>query len=195
MGLPADVEALLLIEVDGDRDLTEKQAAAIQKICLDNRAREVRIARDKKEVKKLWLIRRAISPALAKLKPNKINEDIVVPRNKIPDAIIGIREIAKKYNLTNANFGHAGDGNIHVNIMIDKSDKDEALRAESAVKEIFQLVLSLGGTISGEHGVGISKMPYIDIELSQPAIEVMKNIKQVLDPKGILNPGKIFPHT
>ena len=195
MGLPADVEALLLIEVDGDRDLTEKQAAAIQKICLDNRAREVRIARDKKEVKKLWLIRRAISPALAKLKPNKINEDIVVPRNKIPAAIIGIREIAKKYNLTNANFGHAGDGNIHVNIMIDKSDKDEALRAESAVKEIFQLVLSLGGTISGEHGVGISKMPYIDIELSQPAIEVMKNIKQVLDPKGILNPGKIFPHT
>src|SRR3990170_3323372 len=195
MRLPADVEALLLIEVDGDRDLTEKQAAAIQKICLDNRAREVRIARDKKEVKKLWLIRRAISPALAKLKPNKINEDIVVPRNKIPDAIIGIREIAKKYNLTNANFGNAGDGNIHVNIMIDKSDKDEALRAESAVKEIFQLVLSLGGTISGEHGVGISKMPYIDIELSQPAIEVMKNIKQVLDPKGILNPGKIFPHT
>jgi len=195
MGLPADVEALLLIEVDGDRDLTEKQAAAIQKICLDNRAREVRIARDKKEVKKLWLIRRAISPALAKLKPNKINEDIVVPRNKIPDAIIGIREIAKKYNLTNANFGHAGDGNIHVNIMIDKSDKDEFEKAEKAVKEIFELVLDFGGTISGEHGIGISKMPYIGMELSQPAIEVMKKIKQVLDPKGILNPGKIFPQT
>jgi glycolate oxidase len=195
MGLPADVEALLLIEVDGDRDLTEKQAAAIQKICFDNRAREVRIARDRKEVKKLWQIRRAISPALAKLKPNKINEDIVVPRSKIPDAITEVREIAKKYNLTNANFGHAGDGNIHVNIMIDKSDKDEFERAENAVKEIFELVLDLGGTISGEHGVGISKMPYIDMELSQPALEVMKKIKQALDPKGILNPGKIFPHT
>ena len=204
IGLPADVEALLLIEVDGAKELIEKQAEGIKKICLDNRAKEVRIAGDKKEVKKLWQIRRAISPALAKLKPNKINEDIVVPRSKIPDAITGVREIAKKYNLINANFGHAGDGNIHVNIMIDKpvpegfnqgSDKDEFERAEKAVKEIFELVLDLGGTISGEHGIGISKIPYIDMELSQPAIEVMKKIKQVLDPKGILNPGKIFPQT
>ncbi|MBI3399739.1 MAG: FAD-binding protein [Deltaproteobacteria bacterium] len=193
MGLPADIEAVLLIEVDGDRGLIENQAEGIKKICLDNRAREVRIAGDKKEVKQLWQIRRAISPSLAKLKPNKINEDIVVPRSKIPDAIIGVREIAKKYNLTNANFGHAGDGNIHVNIMIDKSDRAEFLRAEKAVKEIFKLVLGLGGTISGEHGIGISKMPYIGMELSHTAIDVMKKIKQVLDPKGILNPGKIFP--
>jgi len=193
IGLPADVEALLLIEVDGAKELIEKQAESVKKICLDSRAREVRIAGDKKEAKKLWQIRRAISPSLAKLKPNKINEDIVVPRNKIPEAIIGIREIAKKYSLTNANFGHAGDGNIHVNIMIDKSDKDEFEKAEKAVKEIFELVLDFGGTISGEHGIGISKMPYIGMELSQPAIEVMKKIKQVLDPKGILNPGKIFP--
>jgi len=193
MGLPADVEALLLIEVDGDKRLIENQAETIKKICLNNGAKEIRIAVDKKEAKKLWQLRRAISPALAKLKPNKINEDIVVPRSKIPDAIIGIREIAKKYNLTNANFGHAGDGNIHVNIMIDKSDKAEFERAEKAVKEIFELVLSFGGTISGEHGIGISKMPYIGMELSQPAIDVMKKIKQILDPKGILNPGKIFP--
>lgn len=193
MGLPADIEALLLIEVDGAKELIEKQTETIKKICLDNMAREVRIAGDKKEVKQLWQIRRAISPSLAKLKPNKINEDIVVPRSKIPDAIIGVREIAKKYNLINANFGHAGDGNIHVNIMIDKSDKAELLRAEKAVKEIFELVLGLEGTISGEHGIGISKMPYIGMELSQPAIDVMKKIKQALDPKGILNPGKIFP--
>ncbi|MBI5047926.1 MAG: FAD-binding protein [Deltaproteobacteria bacterium] len=195
MGLPADVEALLLIEVDGVKELVENQAETIKKICLDNRAKEVRIAGDKKEVKKLWQIRRAISPALAKLKPNKINEDIVVPRSKIPDAIIGVREIAKKYNLTNANFGHAGDGNIHVNIMIDKSDKAESERAEKAVKEIFELILGLGGTISGEHGIGISKMPYIGMELSQSAIDAMKKIKQVLDPKGVLNPGKIFPRS
>ncbi|MBI3753516.1 MAG: FAD-binding protein [Deltaproteobacteria bacterium] len=195
MGLPADIEAVLLIEVDGDRDLIEKQAALIQKICRDNGAKEVRIAGDKKEVKKLWQVRRAISPALAKLKPNKINEDIVVPRSKIPDAIIGVRMVAEKYNLINANFGHAGDGNIHVNIMIDKTNTDELRRAEKAVKEIFELVLGLGGTISGEHGIGISKMPYIGMELSHTAIDVMKKIKQVLDPKGILNPGKIFPHT
>jgi len=193
MGLSDNVDALLLIEVDGGKELVENQAETIKKICLDNGAKEVRIAGDKREVKKLWQLRRSISPALAKLKPNKINEDIVVPRSKIPDAIIGIRRIAGKYNLTNANFGHAGDGNIHVNIMIDKSDKDEAGRAEKAVKEIFELVLGFGGTISGEHGIGISKMSYIGMELSQLAIDIMKKIKHALDPKGILNPGKIFP--
>ncbi|HLA51590.1 MAG TPA: FAD-linked oxidase C-terminal domain-containing protein [Thermodesulfobacteriota bacterium] len=193
MGLSDNIGALLLIEVDGGKELVENQAETIKKICLDNGAKEVRIAGDKREVKKLWQLRRSISPALAKLKPNKINEDIVVPRSKIPDAIIGIRRIARKYNLTNANFGHAGDGNIHVNIMIDKSDKDEAGRAEKAVKEIFELVLGFGGTISGEHGIGISKMSYIGMELSQLAIDIMKKIKHALDPKGILNPGKIFP--
>ncbi|MBI5327531.1 MAG: FAD-binding protein [Deltaproteobacteria bacterium] len=193
IGLPYNVDALLLIEVDGDKELVENQAEAIKKICLDNGAKEIRIAVDKKEAKKLWQLRRAISPALAKLKPNKINEDIVVPRSKIQDAIIGVREIAKKHNLINANFGHAGDGNIHVNIMIDKSDKAEFLRAEKAIREIFELVLGFGGTISGEHGIGISKMPYIGMELSRSAIDVMKKIKQVLDPNEILNPGKIFP--
>lgn len=193
MGLSDNVDALLLIEVDGDMGLVGNQAETIKKICLDNNAKEVRTAGDKREAKKLWQARRSISPALAKLKPNKINEDIVVPRSKIPDAIIGIRQIAGKYNLTNANFGHAGDGNIHVNIMIDKSLKDEFKKAEEAVKKIFELVISLGGTISGEHGIGITKMPYIGMELSQPAIDIMKSIKHALDPKGILNPGKIFP--
>ena len=191
--LSGSIDAALLIEVDGDKDLIEKEALLIRGICMESSATDVRIARNRQEAKTLWQARRAISPALARLKPNKINEDIVVPRSKIPDAIIGVREIAKKYNLTNANFGHAGDGNIHVNIMIDKSLKDELNRAEEAVKEIFELVISLGGTISGEHGIGTTKMPYIKMELSQSAIDVMKKIKQVLDPKGILNPGKIFP--
>ena len=192
-GLSTDMEALLLIEVDGDSGLIEKQAETIKKVCLDYGAKEVRIAKDKREAKELWQIRRAISPSLAKLKPNKINEDIVVPRSKIPDAIIGIREISKRYKLINANFGHAGDGNIHVNIMIDKADKDEAAMADEAVREIFKLVLDIGGTISGEHGIGMTKMPYVGMELSKTTIDVMKKIKQVLDPKGILNPGKIFP--
>lgn len=191
--LPMDADAILLIEVDGDRDLIEKEAAAIKNICLVHGAKEFRLANDKKESKELWKARRAISPSLAKLKPNKINEDIVVPRSKIPDAITEIREIAERYNLTIANFGHAGDGNIHVNIMIDKSNKDELARAEDAVKEIFKLTIELGGTISGEHGIGISKMPYISMELSPAAMDAMEKIKNVLDPKGILNPGKIFP--
>ena len=191
--LSGSIEAALLIEVDGDKDLIEKEALLIRGICMENSATDVRIAGNRQEAKTLWQARRAISPSMAKLKPNKINEDIVVPRSKIPDAIMGTRDIARKYNIIIANFGHAGDGNIHVNVMIDKSNSGEFERGKTAVEEIFRLVLSLGGTISGEHGIGTAKMPYIGMELSPAAIDVMRRIKQVLDPKGVLNPGKIFP--
>src|SRR3990170_273637 len=191
--LSGSIEAALLIEVDGDKDLIEKEALLIRGICMENGATDVRIAGNRQEAKTLWQARRAISPSMAKLKPNKINEDIVVPRSKIPDAIMGTRDIAKKYNIIIANFGHAGDGNIHVNVMIDKSNSGEFERGKTAVEEIFRLVLSLGGTISGEHGIGTAKMPYIGMELSPAAIDVMRRVKQVLDPKGVLNPGKIFP--
>ena len=191
--LSGSIEAALLIEVDGDKDLIEKEALLIRGICMENSATDVRIAGNRQEAKTLWQARRAISPSMAKLKPNKINEDIVVPRSKIPDAIMGTRDIARKYNIIIANFGHAGDGNIHVNVMIDKSNSGEFERGKKAVEEIFRLVLSLGGTISGEHGIGTAKMPYIGMELSPAAIDMMRRIKQVLDPKGVLNPGKIFP--
>ncbi|OGQ47641.1 MAG: glycolate oxidase subunit GlcD [Deltaproteobacteria bacterium RIFCSPLOWO2_02_44_9] len=191
--LSGSIEAALLIEVDGDKDLIEKEALLIRGICMENSATDVRIAGNRQEAKALWQARRAISPSMAKLKPNKINEDIVVPRSKIPDAIMGTRDIARKYNIIIANFGHAGDGNIHVNVMIDKSNSGEFERGKKAVEEIFRLVLSLGGTISGEHGIGTAKMPYIGMELSPAAIDMMRRIKQVLDPKGVLNPGKIFP--
>lgn len=191
--LSGNIEAALLIEVDGDKDLIEKEALLIRGICMENSATDVRIAGNRQEAKALWQARRAISPSMAKLKPNKINEDIVVPRSKIPDAIMGTRDIARKYNIIIANFGHAGDGNIHVNVMIDKSNSGEFERGKKAVEEIFRLVLSLGGTISGEHGIGTAKMPYLSMELSPAAIDVMRRIKQVLDPKGVLNPGKIFP--
>ena len=191
--LSGSIEAALLIEVDGDKDLIEKEALLIRGICMENSATDVRIAGNRQEAKALWQARRAISPSMAKLKPNKINEDIVVPRSKIPDAIMGTRDIARKYNIIIANFGHAGDGNIHVNVMIDKSNSNEFERGKKAVEDIFRLVLSLGGTISGEHGIGTAKMPYIGMELSPAAIDVMRRIKQVLDPKGVLNPGKIFP--
>jgi len=195
IGLPLDVEALLLCEVDGDRDVVERQVEAIEKICLKNDARDVRVAKDTAEVKDLWRARRAIPPALARLKPHKINEDVVVPRAKIPELLEGIQDIGKRYGLIIANFGHAGDGNIHVNVMVDRTDADELGRAEKAVEEIFKLTIELGGTLSGEHGVGITKAPYIGMELSSGAIDVMKRIKQVLDPKGIMNPGKVFSRT
>ncbi|MFQ5901170.1 MAG: FAD-binding oxidoreductase, partial [Thermodesulfobacteriota bacterium] len=156
-------------------------------------AGEVRIAKDEREASELWKARRSISPSLHKLKPHKINEDVVVPRDRIPDLISGVREIAGRYNLIIANFGHAGDGNIHVNIMIDKNNRDELKLSEEATGDVFRLVLELGGTISGEHGVGTAKAQYISMELGKAEIELMKNIKAVFDPNGILNPGKIFP--
>ena len=192
MGLPKNAGAMLLIEVDGDDDVVEKEIKQIDLLCNKYNAGQIVIAADDKEQEKLWAARRAISPALGRLKPTKINEDIVVPRNKIPSIIKRIRKIAADFNLTIINFGHAGDGNIHVNIMTDKHDKDEYERAEKAVKEIFSAVLDLEGTISGEHGVGLTKSPYIRMEVEPVALQKMKEIKKIFDPNNIMNPGKIF---
>ncbi|HEY6010459.1 MAG TPA: FAD-linked oxidase C-terminal domain-containing protein, partial [Nitrospirota bacterium] len=141
------------------------------------------------ERERLWTARRAISPALKLLKPKKLNEDIVVPRSRIPDILNELGLIAAKHGLLIVNFGHAGDGNIHTNVMFDEQDRP---RAETAVREIFAATLRLGGSISGEHGIGLSKAEYLPMELSKEAIAAMKRIKQALDPNNILNPGKIF---
>lgn len=191
-GLP-EADAVLLIEVDGTAEATEKEAAVISELCLESRAASIRTAKGKDEVKELWKARRAISASLFRAKPNKINEDVVVPRSRIPELVEGLRDIASKHSLLIASFGHAGDGNIHVNIMYDKKDMAEREGAEAAVREVFELALSLGGTISGEHGVGVTKAPYLDMELSPVAIDIMRKIKKAFDPNGVLNPGKIFP--
>ncbi len=193
MGLPTEAEALLLIEVDGDKVVADRDIDRVAAICRKGGASEIRIARDEKDKEYLWTARRAISPALGRLNKIKINEDITVPRSKVPDIIKKVRDIGKRYNLTIANFGHAGDGNIHVNIMISKDDSDEMERAEKVVKEIFRATLELGGTLSGEHGVGITKRPFIGEEIEPAGIEVMRRIKGVLDPNNIMNPGKIIP--
>ncbi len=186
--------SLLLIEVDGKRESVLKEAEQIKAICLSSGAESVREAEDKNEVKNLWKARRAISASLFRLKPDKINEDVVVPRSRVTELVRGIEEISRKRGIIIACFGHAGDGNIHVNIMHDKSNDEERRQALDAVHDVFELTLSLEGTISGEHGVGITKAPYLEKELSGGAILLMQRIKTAFDPNNILNPGKIFPN-
>jgi glycolate oxidase len=192
VGLPADAEAILLIELDGYPASIQKEAEKIADICQQMGA-EIKIAEDQEAKNKLWASRRAISPALYYLKPTKINEDIVVPRNRVTEMLKRLRRLSEESGITIVNFGHAGDGNIHVNIMVDKADTEEYERGLSLVEKVFQETLSLGGTISGEHGVGLTKANYIGMELSKKEIEIMQSIKKVFDPKNILNPGKIFP--
>ena len=191
-GLP-DVEAMLLIEVDGPKDGIERDCATVEAICREYGATEFQAAEGKDEVKKLWEARRSISASLYRIKPNKINEDIVVPRSKIAELVEGLGRISKDRGVLIASFGHAGDGNIHVNVMYDKKNESESAAAEAAVVDVFKLTLDLSGTISGEHGVGTAKQKYLEMELTPAVIEAMKSIKSSLDPKGVLNPGKIFP--
>jgi len=192
MGISSAVSAVLLIEVDGKGEILGKDCEDIREISMRNGAMRFKVAENKNEAKDIWKVRRAISPSLSRIKPTKLNEDVVVPRSKIVELIKGIKGIAEKRGVIIASFGHAGDGNIHVNVMVDRKNAGEFRRGEDAVKDIFELTLSLGGTISGEHGVGISKAPYLNMELSVQTIEAMMRIKRAFDPNGIMNPGKIF---
>ncbi len=191
MGLPTQAEALLLIEVDGDADTVVKQSELIKDLCLKNGASEVKIAHNREEEEQLWKARRSISPALLRLNPHKVNEDINVPISQIPGIIRRINKIAQKYQLINVNFGHAGDGNIHTNFMINKDNPDEVKRAKQAVEEIFKATLELGGTISGEHGIGITKAPYLEMEIGKRNHSLMEQLKTLFAPNHILNPGKL----
>jgi len=192
LGLPTDAGALLLIEVDGDREVLPKYIQKIDQITKALDRYEMKVAENEKETEALWKARKALSPATYRLNPTKVNEDITVPRDQIATFIKEANRIAERGRLKMVNFGHAGDGNIHVTLMIDGKNEDERKRAEVAIEEIFKLTLRLGGTLSGEHGVGLTKAAYIDLELSPATIDVMKRIKKVLDPNNILNPGKIF---
>jgi len=156
-------------------------------------AREVQIARTSAESDELWRARRSVSPSLGRVRPNKLGEDIVVPRSAIPEMVRRIKRTALKHDLPIVIFGHAGDGNLHPNILFDKRDQDELERVEAAVADLFADAVDLGGTLSGEHGVGVLKLPYLEMAIGPLAIEVMRGIKRALDPKGILNPGKVLP--
>lgn len=184
-----DAEALLLIEIDGPTNTIKKEAEKVVEI-LHKLNSDVRVAEDDDARDKLWEARRSISPALYHLNPHKINQDIVVPRNRIPEMINALKRLSEESGLKIVNFGHAGDGNIHVNIMVNKENEEEYRKGHAIVKNIFELTLSLGGTISGEHGIGTTKIPYIKMEIKEKELSLMKEIKSIFDPKGILNPGK-----
>jgi len=190
--LPQGIKALLILELDGDIHRVEKDAENIKAVCFSHGALDVLVAKNSTEAQTLWEARKALSPVLYKIATNKINEDIVVPIDKIPDMVQVTQKIQKTSGLKVVSFGHAGDGNIHCNIMYNKADENELERAEKAVDELFDATLKLGGTITGEHGVGITKLKYLPREIGETQIELMRGIKKVFDPQNILNPGKIF---
>ncbi|MEN2994921.1 MAG: FAD-linked oxidase C-terminal domain-containing protein [Thermodesulfovibrio sp.] len=193
VGLPTDVEALLLIEVDGmGKDSVEWEAERCVEIIKQNNGK-YKIAETDAERDSLWQARRAALPALAQVKPATILEDATVPRTKLVDMLVAVQNIAKKYDLTIGTFGHAGDGNLHPTILVDPMNKEEMERVHKAVDEIFETALSLGGTLSGEHGIGVAKLKYLKSEIGRSGIDTMRRIKQALDPDNILNPGKLVP--
>jgi glycolate oxidase len=171
----------------------EEELDRVASSCRDVRAAYVKRAASETERDELWSARRQLSLALRATGLLKINHDVVVPRGRVPDLFDAIAGIKRIHQLTVACFGHAGDGNIHVNLMVNRDDADEIRRAKLAERELFEQVVALEGSISGEHGIGFAKKPYLAIELSPEAIALMKRIKTTFDPNGILNPGKIFP--
>lgn len=191
-GLPVDAEAILLIEVDGTASEVEYSAAKIVSVLEGFSPGKIYAAAGTGEAGRLWRARKSISPALRAYGTGKLNEDIVVPRSRIPDMVAKIRAMSAETGLTMVSFGHAGDGNIHFNVMYDKEDIRQTNLALASVEAVFDYTLQLGGSISGEHGVGIAKAPYMAKEISEDGIALMKRIKYAFDPAGILNPGKML---
>lgn len=194
LGLRRDSEALLILEADGNHEsLVAEELEEIAEVCRRLGASDVRVAHSDAERDAIWAARRSINSALARLRPSRLGEDIVVPRACVPDLVRRIREISAEVGLPIAVFGHAGDGNMHPNILFDRSIEGEIDRLEAAATAIFRAALSLGGTLSGEHGIGTLKKAFLEEDLGPEAVEVMRSIKRALDPQGILNPHKMFP--
>ncbi|RUQ28855.1 FAD-binding protein [Peribacillus cavernae] len=193
LGLPLNAEAIILIELDGHPLALKDEVKQAADLCDSVGAREIRIPQNAEERAEIWKARKLVSPAIARIKPTKISEDATVPRSKIPQMCMRLQEIRDKYDVHLVVFGHAGDGNLHPNIICDKSDKEEMRRVEQAVAEIFTAAIELGGTLSGEHGIGLMKAPFMEMELGAIGLDMMKRIKESWDPNNIMNPGKIFP--
>jgi len=193
-GLPVDSDALLLFAVDGNYEsVVDDELGRIAEIAGRNGAQSTRVASDAAESARLWEARRAVSPALARKRPHKLGEDIAVPRSALVAMVRAVREIAARNDLLIPLFGHAGDGNLHPNILCDRRDPAEMARVRVAAREIFEAAVALGGTLSGEHGIGVLKKQFMELDIGPHALAVMRRIKDAIDPLGIMNPGKIFP--
>lgn len=190
-GLPRDAGAILLIEVDGHPAQVAEEAEVVERVLHECKAREVHVAKDAAEKFQLWEARRMALPVLARCRPTTVLEDATVPRSQIPAMMRALGEIAKKYRVEMGTFGHAGDGNLHPTILCDKRDKEEFKRVEAAIDEIFDVALKLGGTLSGEHGIGTAKAKWMEKETSRGTILFSRRLRKALDPKGLLNPTKL----
>ncbi len=191
-GLPVDAEAILLIEADGDPAAVDNELRDVERLCLEAGAREVRVAKNAAESETLWTGRRAVSASMARARPTKLGEDISVPRSAIPEMLQAIRAIAVKYHLLIPVFGHISDGNLHPEVLFDRHDEEEVTRVNQAAGEIFDAAIRLGGTLTGEHGIGALKKEFMGRALDPVELELMRRVKSVFDPQGILNPGKVF---
>ena len=192
-GLGGETGALLMIEVDGAAHCIDEAARAVAVAARNEGSLEVEVASNLQEVERLWRVRKALSPALRNVAPKKINEDVAVPVSRLPELIGGLEALAAGHGITIVNFGHAGNGNIHVNLLVDPDDSEEMRRAGSCLEAVFALVLELGGTLSGEHGVGLEKRDFVASEIDPVALDLMRRIKRQFDPAGILNPLKALP--
>ena len=188
--LPANTCAMLMIEVDGPARFIPEYRASVLSACGNSGLIHAQEATD---AATLWLARKTLSPLLRDIAPKKINEDVVVPVSALPEFLEGLAQLSNKYGITNVNFGHAGNGNIHVNLLVNPDIADEMDRTERCLNEVFDLVIRLNGTLSGEHGVGSEKRAYVSKEIDATTLMLMKEIKRVFDPCNILNPGKLFP--
>ena len=193
VSIPEDTGALLIVELDGAEDYVKEGHALVLEVLSGVSHIEIKSARTEQERKELWKLRKSLSPAIAKIAPLKFNEDICVPISRIPDICAFVEDLGRRRDVKVVSFGHSGDGNIHVNFMTHWKRQDEVARVKQSVEDLFREVVRLGGTLSGEHGIGLAKRPYLQIALDDATIAFEKRIKQAFDPDEILNPGKIFP--
>jgi D-lactate dehydrogenase len=191
--LPRDAGALLMIEADGDAQTLPHAVEALMVAAEGEGLVSLDDAADDSARERLWAARKALSPALRTLAPGKINEDVVVPVSRIPQLVEGVRELSAEFVLPIVSFGHAGNGNLHVNILFDPADADQNERAHAALARVFALTLSLGGTLSGEHGIGLAKREFMPQAIDPATLTLMRQVKSAFDPAGILNPGKLLP--
>ena len=191
-GLPLDAGAILISDIDGPNpSVIDEQLSELQKHFKANGASEFKIAKDEAQSADIWFARRNCSQAITCYGSLKLNEDITVPRSKLPALLEQIAQISAKYGVTTPCFGHTGDGNVHTNVMVNKDDPDAVKRGHEAITEIFKATVALGGTLSGEHGIGISKAPFMHLAFSEAEMELFRSIKRAFDPNNILNPNKM----